>query len=169
MDEWKKISSQNDIDELLNFYVGFHDSCIVSASYRNGAFVDDKGSMHFGDSAQYEMLVMFHSQWKPAIEMRFCGLRQLHLTGWQNNYACDIFDVYLSFCDDVLPGKPSRVIVWADTESFNIKNINNTIHEPSDTYIVANDLSWRIVTNDNLPFNGETVKPKHSTVKANGV
>ncbi len=145
MSEWKEITSQNDIDELLDFYAGFHDSCIVSVNYRSGTFVDENGSMHFGDSAKHEVIVTFHSQWKPAIEMRFSGLRQFHLTGWQERYMGDIFDAYLSFCDDVLPGTPGKVIVWADNENFDITNVNHTMNEPIDTYVVAHALSWRTI------------------------
>lgn len=145
MSRWQKIASQNDIDELLSFYVGFHDSCIVSANYQSGAFVDEKGAMGNGDADQHELLVVFHSQWKPQIELCFTGLRQLHLAGWQENYFCDIFGAHLSFYDSLLPGTPSRVIVWSDNESFDVQNLAFAIREPSDTYIVANALKWRVI------------------------
>jgi len=146
MGEWKEISSQKDIDELLGLYDGFHDSCIVSVNYRSGAFVDDEGAMHFGNSAQHALSVVFHSQWKGQIELCFAGLRQLHLVGWQDKYMCDIFDAHLSFYDELLPGTPSRVIVWADNESFDIKRLDTTVHEPSDTCIIANTLKWRTLS-----------------------
>jgi hypothetical protein len=111
MSDWKELSTQNDIDELLGTYGGFHDSCIVSMCYRSGTFVDDKKTMHFGDSSVHELLVVFHRQCEPiALEMCFTGLRQLHLTGWQDNYSCDIYDAHLSFYEGILPGTPSRVI-----------------------------------------------------------
>lgn len=104
MSEWKEISSQKDIDELLNTYHGFHDSCIVSVNYQSGASVDDKGTMYFGNVAQHELFVVFHSQWEPGtIELRFAGLRRLHLVGWQDRYLCNIFDAHLAFYDKLLP------------------------------------------------------------------
>ena len=146
MSEWKEIVSQDDIDRLFILYGGFHDSCIVSASYKSGVFVDDNRSMHFGNSSKYELSVVFHSQWTPKIlELCFTGVRQLHLTGWQDNYLCDIYEAHLSFYEGLLPGKPERVIVWANYSDFDVKEIDNTIHEPSDTYIVANALKWRII------------------------
>jgi len=146
MKDWKEIASQKDIDELLSLYDDFHDSCIVSVNYRNGTFVDSQGAMHFGNAAQHELSVVFHSQWKSPIELCFTGLRQLHLVGWQDNYMCDIFDAHLSFYDGLLPGTPSRVIVWANNEDFDIKRMDLDIHEPSDTYIVANTLKWRTLS-----------------------
>lgn len=148
MKEWREISSQHDIDELLDAYAGFHDSCIVSMSYRSGAFVDEERAMHFGGSTDRQLLVTFHSQWEQReLEMCFVGLRQLHLTGWQDNYLCNFTDAYLSFKDGLLPGTPSRVIIWADRDDFDVNKIDNGVHEPSDTYIVANALKWRMAEN----------------------
>lgn len=147
MTNWKEIASQEDIDSLFNIYGGFHDSCIVSVSYKSGAFVDDQQSMNFGSPSDRELFVVFHRQWDPQIlEMCFTGLRQLHLTGWQDNYLCYIFDAHLSFYEGLLPGNPDKVIVWSDYCDFDVEKIDNTIHEPSDTYIVANALKWRIIS-----------------------
>lgn len=145
MEEWKKIRSDSDIQELMDLYNGFHDSCIVSVSYQSGAYVDDESTMGFGESADYQLRVVFQSQWNPKeIELCFSGLRQLHLTGWQDHYICCIFSAYLSFCDGVLPGKPEKVIVWADNDTFDINHIDYAIEEPSGTYIIANTLHWRV-------------------------
>ena len=66
---------------------GFHDSCIVSANFQSGAFVDSEMSMHFGDALSHKLHVVFHRQWQPkAIELCFIGLRQFHLVGWQDIY-----------------------------------------------------------------------------------
>ena len=76
MADWKEITSQDDMNELFDIYGGFHDSCIVSASYKSGAFVDDERSMHFGSPSERELLLVFHRQWEPQIlEMCFSGLR----------------------------------------------------------------------------------------------
>jgi hypothetical protein len=108
--------------------------------------VDDKGAMYFGDAASRRLSVMFQCQMKPkTLELQFSGLRQMHLVGWQDNYSCNIFGAYLAFHDNILPGNPDRVIVWSDTEWFDVTKIDNAIHEPADTYIVANALRWRIV------------------------
>ena len=64
---------------------------------------------------------------------------------WQDNYLCLILDAYLAFHNGLLPGSPDRVIVWSDTDCFDINMIDNSIAEPADTYIVANELRWRIL------------------------
>ena len=148
MEKWKEIASQRDIDKLLSLCEDFHDACIVSMRYQSGAFVDDRKAMHCGSSYEYELLVVFHSQGKPkTIELCFSGLRRLHLTGWQDNYFCNIEDAHVSFYDDLLPGDPGKVIVWADCRDFDTKKLDHIIREPSNTYIVANALKWRIAPN----------------------
>lgn len=144
MDDWRNVETQEDIDLLMSTYCDFHDACIVSVNFQSGAFVDDNRMMHFGGAEERVLSVVFHHQWKPkTIELQFCGLRQMHLVGWQDNYLCDIMSVYLAFHDNLLPGLPEKLIVWSDTDWFDVGKTDNSIHEPADTYIVANSLKWR--------------------------
>ena len=144
MSTWHNIETQEDIENLMAAYGDFHDACIVSANFQTGVFVDDNMTMHFGSAEEKILSVTFQRQWNPkTIELQFSGLRQFHLAGWQDNYLCDIICAYLSFHNNLLPGTPERVIVWSDTDYFDIKKIDNSIHEPTDTYIVANALKWR--------------------------
>lgn len=146
MSTWYNIETQDDIDHLMTTYGDFHDACIVSLNFQTGVFVDDKMTMHFGSAEEKILSVTFQRQWNPkTIELQFSGLRQIHLIGWQDNYLNDILCAYLAFHNDLLPGTPKRVIVWSDTDYFDVTKIDNSIHEPADTYIVANALKWRIV------------------------
>lgn len=145
MTEWKEIRLQSDIYELLDIYSGFHDSCIVSVNYKSGTYVNEKNAMRFGNAADYELRIVFHSQWNPKImELCFTGVRQIHLTGWRENYYDIIFDVQLSFYDGVLFGSPNRVIVWANDYDFDRNKMDTISQDSSDTYIVADSLKWRI-------------------------
>ena len=72
----------------------------------------------------------------------------------KDNYFCDISDTYLSFHDNLLPGNPDRVLVWSDTDWFDVTKIDNSIHEPANTYIVANALRWQIWMNRQIPVLG---------------
>lgn len=147
MDKWYDVKNQSDIEWMMSTYGDFHDACIVSLNFQSGAFVDGKNTMYFGGPDDCILSVVFQCQWKPkTIELQFIGLRQLHLVGWQDNYLCDILDAYLAFHDHLLPGKTGRVIIWSDNSMFDVAKIGNAIQEPADTYIVANALRWRIVT-----------------------
>ena len=146
MDKWNSVKTQEDIDLLMSTYGDFHDAVIVSANYQNGYYVDDEMSLHFCKPEEHVLSVTFQCQWKPRIiELQFIGLRQTHLTGWQDNYLQIISEAYLAFHENLLSGNQSKVIVWADDDCFDVGKLNDAIHEPSETYIVANSLRWRIV------------------------
>lgn len=146
MGDWHKIKTQEDIALLMDIYGNFHDSCIVSMNYHSGAFVDDDRTLYYGDENNRRLSVIFQCQWKPrTIELEFSGLRQMHIVGWQDNYTCDISDAYLAFHNHLLTERLEKVIIWADTDWFDIEKIDNSITEPSDTYIVANELRWRVI------------------------
>lgn len=146
MRNWKDIETKNDISELMETYGSFHDSCIVSLNYQSGNSVDNNKTMNFGSSSGHELTIAFNSQWDPkALELKFVGVRQMHITGWQDNYMNDIFEAKISFYDELLTDKTKRLIVWSDNEDFDPSKINNSLQEPGDTYIIADSLKWRII------------------------
>lgn len=125
MGDWHNIATQDDIESLLSAYGDFHDACIVEAHFKSGAFVDEASAMHFGSANEYILSLIFQCQWTPqTIELQFIGLRQFHLAGWQENYACNIFDVYLAFHDDLLP---LRIRMWFQTLCDGVLLMNNNI------------------------------------------
>ena len=146
MRNWKDVKTNSDINELIETYGGFHDSCIVSLNYISGNSVDNSKTMNFGTSNEHKLTVVFNSQWNPKIlELEFVGVRQMHITGWQDNYMNDIFEAKISFYDGLLANKTKRLIVWSDNEDFDSSNINDGLQEPGDTYIIADSLKWRII------------------------
>lgn len=84
--EWKQVQTDEDIQELLKAYSGFHDACIASAQYVSGTRVADDGTMWFKGGEDYRLLVLFHSQWEPHyLELYFEGVRRFRLIGQQDN------------------------------------------------------------------------------------
>lgn len=150
---WNEIKNENDIEIIMNEYGGFHDSCIVSVNYHSGAYVDDNGGMANGELLEHSVEMVLHSQWNNPIELRFIGVRKCSIVGWQDNYFCDIFGAYLSFHTDLLgKTRDDKLIVWADYENFNPTNyIEEKLISPNAancTYIIAEKLLWRIITED---------------------
>lgn len=148
MNEWNEITNQSDIEKLLVAYGGFHDACIVSLNFKSGTSVDIESTMHFDGFDKCELRILFHSQCSDrALELCFSGLRRLHLVGVQDNYGNDIYGVSIKFYDNLLQSKcqmPARVIVWADSEEFDPRNIDSPLKEPADTYVIAHKLKWRL-------------------------
>ena len=150
---WNEIKNEIDIENLMEEYCGFHDSCIVSINYQSGAFVDDKGAMAFGGLFDRSIEMVLHSQCNKPIELRFTGVRKCNIVGWEDNYFCDIFGAYLNFHSDLLgKTRDDKLILWADWDGFNpIKYTEETpisTNGNSSTYVIAEKLFWRIVTAD---------------------
>lgn len=150
---WNEIKNEIDIENLMQEYSGFHDSCIVSINYHSGAFVNDKGAMANGELIEHSIEMVLHSQCNKPIELRFTGVRKCNIVGWEDNYFCDIFGAYLNFHSDLLgKTRDNKLIVWADWDGFN--PINYTEEKPISTngkystYVIAEKLFWRTMTED---------------------
>ena len=150
---WNEIKNKIDIDNLMEEYCGFHDSCIVSINYRSGAFVNNNGAMANGGFFDHSIEMVLHSQCNKPIELRFTGVRKCNIVGWEDNYFCDIFGAYLNFHSDLLgKTRDDKLIVWADWDDFNPVNYmeEKTISNSRNncTYVIAERCFWRTMTKE---------------------
>lgn len=149
MSQWHQVQIQSDIDQLLETYGGFHDSCIVSLHYVSGTYVDGDNAMVFGSDDDFVLNIVFQRQWEPkGLELCFSGVRRFHVTALQDNYFDDIYEAYLAFHDGILPAKyraADRVIVWADDAGFCVNELSEAPVEPDVSYVIATGLKWRLV------------------------
>lgn len=150
MNEWKKVEDQRGIDELMETFMGFHDSCIHSLRYESGCYVDEERSMYAHvPPEKFVLYIVFHSQWEArAVELRFEGVRRFHIVGLEDNYMKDIYDAYLDFHEGILPAEHDaspRTVVWADYAGFKVDRIGDPLEEPGTSYVIATTLQWRIV------------------------
>lgn len=141
----KEIKTQQDIDDLMEIFYGFHDSCLFSAKYKSGNFVDEENAMCFGLEENYVLEAIFHSQWQEkALVMHFVGVRQCCIAGFQKYYMNEMQDCYLKIHQDLVTGDDTPLIVWADCDGFSPKSeiARNLLQEPLPSYIVANKAYW---------------------------
>ena len=68
MDGWNVIKDAADIEELLQEYGGFHDSCLVNASWNSGMYVDANNGMHLGEAKDYRLQMLVEC---PILQKRF--------------------------------------------------------------------------------------------------
>lgn len=145
----KEINDEASIKELMDSFMGFHDSCIVSISYNSGAYVDKNKAMGCGDKDEHSLTMIFHSQWAKPLELCFSGVRKCVITGFREDYFCDIFGASLQFRTDLLgKTRDDRLIVWADYDNFDPLAHSeryplNNLHEV--TYIIAEKLEYRFL------------------------
>lgn len=147
---WNEIKNENDIEELMTEYSGFHDSCIVSVNYLSGAVVDENNFMQFGGIYDRTVNMILNSQWNKPIELLFTGVRKCSIVGWEDNYFCDIFGAYLDFHTELLGStRDDRLIVWADDGGFAPSEYTEekllSPNRMNCTYVIAEKLFWRLV------------------------
>lgn len=146
---WIEIRDEVGIDKLMEDFYGFHDSCIVSINYISGNFVDENRAMGCGDENCYTLVMRVDSQFGKRLEMRFDGVRKCCLTGFREDFFCDIFDATLEFRTDLLgKTRDDRLIVWANVAGFDPRvyqeryPLNNSYET---AYIIANTLEYRFL------------------------
>ena len=135
MTNWIDIHNEADLNQLLETYGGFHDSCLKELRYVSGAYVRDNLWMHpFNDQRKLYLLMQRQSESNSVLELEFSGLVQMNLQPNDENYTCEILDVSM-FLED---GK----IWWGDSSWF------QTEREKYDgTWLCAKQVRWRILEN----------------------
>jgi len=139
---WNKITSQKDIDNLINEYCGFHDAIVCSVNYVSGASVDNNGTMYFTKIDNSLIMTLESQMVKKRLELKFIGMRNINLKGYMQYYTNDIFECYLSFYKTTYS---DNLIVWADNVGFNPDKVvdRKILDEPAVSFVVSNSLEWR--------------------------
>lgn len=143
------ITDNDDIERLMESFAGFHDSCIVSVNYGSGAYVDKNGCMGCGNNDEHTLCMILHSQWSKPLELYFSGVRKCVITGFRDNYFCDIYGATLKFRTDLLgKTRDDNLIIWADCENFDPFTYKE--HYPLNngyevSYVIADKLEYRFL------------------------
>lgn len=77
--EWKKIMTESDINEFMNLFDNFHDSCIKEISYSSGTYVDDDFSMIMNVEPTAKIVIQRQSEFMTSIEFLLEGVIKLHI------------------------------------------------------------------------------------------
>jgi len=77
--EWRELSSQDEIDSLMELYGDFHDACLVRLDYSGGAYVDEKFTMHFDAPRSARMTFQRQFPNPKTIELEFEDVARLHI------------------------------------------------------------------------------------------
>ena len=146
--EWKEVHTEKDIEFLLRQAGNFHDSCIVSLSYRSGAGVDDELRMGMGSAQQHTLHLVLQRQVQPiTIELCFSGVRRFFVQGWLENYFCDLSGCSLAYHHDLTDKEDERLIVWTDSPGCNSQAFfeHPSLDLPAISFVLAENLKWRFL------------------------
>ena len=131
--KYTEIKSNDDINNFMNMYNCFHDSCIKEIHYISGAYVSDDGWMHPINNVRSVKIIIERQAAKNAnIELFFENVNELHLI--PSNPKCDaiIFHAFFEIEDNKF--------YWADWKEFKIGEQNLNM-----TWIISNKCSYRIL------------------------
>jgi hypothetical protein len=135
--DWFEINNKDDAQNLLIKFGGFHDGCLKELKYISGEYVYKELSMMAVNSLR-KLSIIFQRQWEnpSAIEMIFEGLVRINLVPSIPNNDGIIYDAYFDVVDNL--------IYWAETNEFNISEIDSNPYYRQITWIIAEKARWRI-------------------------
>ena len=125
---WTEISSNNDIQYLLESYGYFHDSCLRDVYISTMEFVDEKRAMHFSNTLTATLLFQRQTYKNDILELRFDDLVYLNYNPLKDNYTNVLLDASLK----LLEGK----FFWADHQDWEVGD-NDAV------WISGKKLFWR--------------------------
>ncbi|MDN4492989.1 hypothetical protein [Ureibacillus aquaedulcis] len=129
-----EVKDNKDIENLLNTFGGFHDSCLKELYMWTESFVNDNLSM--SPVPDTNVRILFQRQYRnpSAIELLFRGVAQFHIVPSPENYDSIIHDAKLILHKGLL--------YWADDNSWDPGN--SILTETS--WLSAKRLYWRDVS-----------------------
>ena len=131
---WNAISTEDEINNFLDLFGWFHDSCIKEIRYIGGAYVNkDLSMMPINNERTVD--VVFQRQYKnpSTIILRFLGLKTLHLAPCDDNYSCEIYRAFIV--------SKNGHFYWTDFENA----ANASIEKYDGTWICADKIQWRVI------------------------
>ncbi len=127
-----EINTDYDVEQLMNDFGSFHDSCIKELVYISGGYVEENGAMNPFDSVKC-VIIVFQSQEAKyrTIEVKFEGVVQMNLVPKPDDYDNIIYEASLI--------KNNELFYWAGWGNFQVKDPNNSLG----TWISSSKVSWR--------------------------
>lgn len=133
---WNKLNDQLDIENFMELFGGFHDSCLKELYMWTGTSVNEKFSMSMSIELDTCVRVLFQRQVPEpsAIELLFKGVSQFHVVPRAEGGASGIFGAKLMFKEGLF--------YWAEDEEWQLDQ--PFLHPIS--WISAKELLWRDVS-----------------------
>lgn len=97
---WNYVENQQDIDNLMEQFCGFHDSVLKEIIYITGDYVAEDKNMHLSESVAKQIRLVFESQCTRGIEMILLAPRFVQLVPPPESYFADLYDasVFIKDC-----------------------------------------------------------------------
>lgn len=124
---WTEITNQSDIEQLLESYGFFHDSCLRDVYISTREYIDTKLAMHFDN--KIIATLFFQRQSKPTtIELKFVEVERFNFVPFDESESAVIYDATLRI--------ENGLYYWADFAGWQTGD-NDSI------WICSKKLFWR--------------------------
>lgn len=143
---WNLLETQEDIDNLIRVFGGFHDSCIKQVFIRSREFVDERLTMPFDNTPMIRLFFQRQADIIPSIEIQFDEVKYFN---WK--YDDLTYDTGLSIIYEAVLEQRDHLIYWAEDIDWREKDADKDEFR----WLAAVQAKWRIVA-DGL---GESDKP----------
>lgn len=130
IDGWNYIEDENDVQNLMEIFHGFHDSVLRNLNYVSGSGKGEKGII-VSDSIR-QVAMIFDSLWSESIEIVFEGVLLLNLRPAQDKYSSEWFSATILFKD--------RAIQFYDD------NVDSEQQNYEGTWINALGMRWSFIS-----------------------
>jgi len=133
---WKMLDGQTGIDDFMDLFGGFHDSCLKELQMWSGTFVNENLSMTVSTGLDTCVRILFQRQVEEtsAIELLFKGVMQFHIIPHPEGGDSIIYGAKLEVKDGVF--------YWAGDQEWQMDQ--PFLHPVS--WISAKEIHWRDVS-----------------------
>lgn len=130
---WYEIHNQEELENFMNMFGGFHDSCIKELTYVSGAFVSENLSMYPVNNKRTMKIIFQRQTSNPTvIEMEFIGIQRLSIYPVDENYTCEILDATMVLA--------ANCVCWYDCYALSESDLSNY----KGTCICSSKVRWRV-------------------------
>lgn len=131
--DWIEIKTQQDIDNLMDLYDGFHDSCLVEVNYCSGAYVSEDLRMAMEENPTATVIFQRQDNDHRTIELKFEKAKKINIAPKEEGYTSEILGAALFLHDGDF--------YWAALDYWDLdENYRDDI-----TWIAAQRFFYRVV------------------------
>ncbi|HDX9610175.1 TPA: hypothetical protein ROY01_001167 [Bacillus toyonensis] len=131
---WNTLKTKEDLEELLQLFGDFHDSCLKEVYMWTDSYVDENLSMRMASGTNVRILFQRQYANPSAIELLFETVTQFHVTPPPENHDSIIFGASLLL--------QNNLFYWAD--DYGWKPNKPSPYEVN--WISAKNIKWRDVS-----------------------
>jgi hypothetical protein len=133
---WMTVQSQADVDQLMQVFRSFHDSCIKEVAIQNREFVDENLAMHFDNRTFVRMLFQSQFAKASALEIQFEDVVVFNWVQDERNLDTRLSVIFQAVCQ-----WNADTLYWAEDLDWALDSPDKNDYR----WVAAKRARWRIV------------------------